>query len=361
MGYCTKHGPCVENPHKHSDPTELPTSQPTTIFLDEGCDPDNPPCKEWFLGICTLHYHCHEKAPCPEDGEKKAVDDDGEEEGPTEGGAPVEPVPEPAPEPVEPAPEPAPEPVEPAPEPAPEPVEPAPVPVPATSAPSRAPKTARPTKAPKTRKPSAAPVAEPTRAPKAAPTGVPIVSPTAAPVTATPTVSPTTLAPVADPTAVPILEPTGTPTPMPSTLENCDPEHPPCLHDFLGICYMYNDCGAVGNHDNYSFHTPFHFKHTHSPTLEPTPAIPCDPENPPCTHWYLGFCMKISKCSEVNHTEPDNTPVEHHDTDDEGSDSGMNVTLGEPVGNSTLTSIVSSVFSWNDGDKKASLRSKRSN
>ena len=65
--------------------------------------------------------------------------------------------------------------------------------------------------------------------------------------------------------------------------------------------------------------------------------------------------------TKANHTEPDNTPVEHHDTDDEGSDSGMNVTLGEPVGNSTLTSIVSSVFSWNDGDKKASLRSKRSN
>jgi len=147
---------------------------------------------------------------------------------------------------------------------------------------------------------------------------------------------------------------------MPSTKTNCDPENPPCVHDFLGICYIYDDCGAVGNHDNYSFHTPFHFKHTHSPTLEPTPAIPCDPLNPPCTEWYLGFCMKITKCSEANHTDTYDEPVEH-ETDDEGSVTPTNTTSPfEPVSNSTATSIISSVSSIFSGEKKASLRSKKS-
>lgn len=336
----------------------MPTSQPTTLFLKDGCNPDDPPCKEWFLGFCTLHYHCHEEVPCPEDGEKKAVDDDSnEEEGPTEGGAPVEPAPEPAPAPVEPEPAPAPVEPEPAPEPVPIPATSAPTEAPKTSKPTKAPKTSKPTKAPKTKKPSAAPISEPTRSPKAAPTHVPVTSPTAMPVTANPTFAPTTLAPIADPTARPIIEPTGTPTPMPSSHANCNPENPPCLHDFLGICYMYVDCGAVGNHDNYSFHTPFHFMHTHSPTLEPTPAIPCDPENPPCTEWYLGFCMKLTDCSIANHTET-HEPVHHPHTDDEM----ITPTDGDesPASNSTLTSIVSAVLPSVEKDDKKSLRSKKS-
>merc|ERR1711871_1495970 len=194
------------------------------------------------------------------------------------------------------------------------------------------------------------------------------VEPVPAPKTENPSAVPTSAAPVADPTAVPIMEPSSTPTPKPSSHADCNPEAPPCLHDFLGVCYSYVDCGAVGNHDSYPYTTIVHeFFHTHSPTLEPTPAIPCDPENPPCTEWYLGFCMKLTKCSEANHTETDNEPVEHVETDDEEHDEDiMNVTswgedTDKPTGNATATDSIQGFFGMGGDDKavkKASLRTK---
>ena len=71
LGICTEHGPCVTAPVM--EPTGTPTSPPSNIYISNNCDPHNPPCAEWFLGVCTKHYHCHEvKEPCGDN----ADDDD---------------------------------------------------------------------------------------------------------------------------------------------------------------------------------------------------------------------------------------------------------------------------------------------
>lgn len=63
LGICTEHGPCIAVPSM--EPTGTPTSSPSNIYIEDNCDPRNPPCSRWFLGICTRYYHCHEvKEPC---------------------------------------------------------------------------------------------------------------------------------------------------------------------------------------------------------------------------------------------------------------------------------------------------------
>ena len=50
LGFCVEHGPCI-----NAAPTISPTFAPTTL---ERCDPNNPPCKDHFLGICVEHFEC---------------------------------------------------------------------------------------------------------------------------------------------------------------------------------------------------------------------------------------------------------------------------------------------------------------
>lgn len=70
LGVCTEHGPCVAVPTR--EPTGTPTSLPSNIYLENNCDPHNPPCSEWFLGICIRRYHCNKaEEPC---GDSEDVD-----------------------------------------------------------------------------------------------------------------------------------------------------------------------------------------------------------------------------------------------------------------------------------------------
>lgn len=52
-----------------SMPSSYPTIAPSNLYVDQNCNPHDPPCAERLLGICTRHYHCHQvKEPC-EDNE----------------------------------------------------------------------------------------------------------------------------------------------------------------------------------------------------------------------------------------------------------------------------------------------------
>lgn len=72
LGICTEHGPCVSVPSM--EPTGTPTLAPSNIYIEDNCDPHYPPCAEWFLGMCTKHYHCHEvKEPCEDNEDDDAA------------------------------------------------------------------------------------------------------------------------------------------------------------------------------------------------------------------------------------------------------------------------------------------------
>ena len=53
LGYCWKHGPCENKPTQA--PTSVPTPKPSNV---DNCNPHNPPCAKWFLGICVEYEKC---------------------------------------------------------------------------------------------------------------------------------------------------------------------------------------------------------------------------------------------------------------------------------------------------------------
>ena len=57
LGYCYERVPC-----QAGAPTSYPTPAPSTEI---DCDPSNPPCAQWILGVCWAHYSCDENAGYP--------------------------------------------------------------------------------------------------------------------------------------------------------------------------------------------------------------------------------------------------------------------------------------------------------
>ena len=81
------------------------------------------------------------------------------------------------------------------------------------------------------------------------------------------------------------MEPTLLPTFAPTTTEDCDPNNPPCSSWYLGICMAHYTCDM-------NIGPP-----TSLPTAKPTTLLTCDPQNPPCTSWIMGVCWAYADCT----------------------------------------------------------------
>lgn len=141
-----------------------------------------------------------------------------------------------------------------------------------------------------------------------------------------------------------------TPTLEPTLLQDCDPKHPPCKKYVAGICTMYHHCEEFVNgtlNDDSLTYEP-----THMPVPNPTPApsnpptstpstsaptyngytpmptmsfMPtvaetsgptqgqlCDPQNPPCDHYFFDICLGRRHCYGSHQPTP--APTSSKDT-----------------------------------------------
>jgi len=161
--------------------------------------------------------------------------------------------------------------------------------------------------------------------------------------------------PVNSPTFAPFsfgLDLTPSPTFEPTTKHNCDPEAPPCKAWTLGVCTKYEKCFGVhttpvnasfDDDEGYTFaptpmplpnptpmptnpptsvpstSAPTYVGYTPSPTVSmkptaaetfgPTQTYLCDPQKPPCDHYFFGVCLGIRHCDGSHEPTPAPTPI----------------------------------------------------
>ena len=149
------------------------------------------------------------------------------------------------------------------------------------------------------------------------------------------------------------------PTYQPTTLHNCDPDHPPCKTWVLGVCTKYEKCHGVNNNNGNitwddddatgtyeptptplsnptpspSF-PPTSTPSTSAPTVRgytPAPTISmmptsqgtsgptqfrlCNPDNPPCDNYFFGVCLGKRYCEGSHQPTPNPTPSPTYSTE----------------------------------------------
>jgi hypothetical protein len=115
--------------------------------------------------------------------------------------------------------------------------------------------------------------------------------------------------------------PTSVPTPKPSTPTDCDPNNPPCKTKSGSFCTEYHDCSLDGNHK----HRPKKEFITSFPTYQPTAFANCDPRNPPCEieGRLFGICWKYAICpEEKSEGEGEGEEGEEEEKNEEKSEEG---------------------------------------
>jgi hypothetical protein len=152
------------------------------------------------------------------------------------------------------------------------------------------------------------------------------------------------------------------PTAEPTFIHDCDPHDPPCAKYELGICTEYETCFGVHSTPHNTTKEQFNddegytFEPTHMPVPHPTPApseyptstpttsaptpvgytftptismmpsavathgptsyVYCNPEAPPCDHYFFGGCLGVRYCYGSHFPTPSPTSVPVADNDD---------------------------------------------
>lgn len=135
---------------------------------------------------------------------------------------------------------------------------------------------------------------------------------------------------------------TSQPTLEPTQIHACDPSNPPCSKYEVGVCVEYETCFGVHSTphnttqeefnddegftfdptpmpvpnpteqpteqptstptttmptpEGYTFEPTISMMPTAAETFHPTTYLACDPENPPCDHYFFGVCLGVRYC-----------------------------------------------------------------